>query len=247
VPGPNPQSFDYKKSALLERQHLGGRRDNAGPKPLAPGKRNVAHRRRAPLASRYPVHVTLRLDKSLPQLRTRRRVRTIERAFRQGCDRPGFRLAHYTIQRHHLHLIVEAKSALALSRGMQGLSIRLAKGLNALWGRSGRVFADRYHARILKTPLEVKRALAYVLNNTRRHADQRGRRVPDGYIDEGSSARFLLGFAGRDPPPPPGCNDPVARPGTWLLAVGWWKTHGPIDPNAVPGPLPKLVRRAEAR
>ena len=43
--------------------------------------------------------------------------------------------------------------------------IRIARVLNKLWRRRGRVFADRYHDRILKTPREVKNALVYVLAN----------------------------------------------------------------------------------
>ena len=57
-----------------------------------------------------------------------------------------------------------------LEVGMQGLAIRIARGLNRLWGRKGKVFADRYHDRVLRTPREVRNALAYVLNNARRHA-----------------------------------------------------------------------------
>ena len=50
---------------------------------------------------------------------------------------------------------------------MQGLLIRIAKGLNKLWMHKGSVFADRYHDRILRTPREVRSALAYVLQNAR--------------------------------------------------------------------------------
>lgn len=228
--------FKMAQQLPIHFKSWGGRRKGAGRK-VQPGRRQVPHRARLAVASRYPVHVTLRLDKALPHLRYRRRVRTIERVFARCCGGSGFRLVHYSIQRHHLHLIVEAKSAQALSRGIQGLSIRLARQLNRLWGRTGGVFADRYHARILKTPLEVKRAVAYVVNNTRRHAAQRGQRIPDGWLDDASSARFLVGFAAMKRPGPPQRGDPVAAPRTWLLNTGWLLRHGPIDPNATPGPL----------
>lgn len=76
-------------------------------------------------------------------------------AFAAGSERFGFRLRQYSVQSDHRHLVVEGKDRRALSRGMQGLLIRIAKGLNRLWGRRGTVFADRYHDRILRTPREV--------------------------------------------------------------------------------------------
>jgi len=47
--------------------------------------------------------------------------------------------------------------------------IRVAKGLNKLWARRGKVFADHYHDRILRTPREVRNALCYVLHNAKKH------------------------------------------------------------------------------
>jgi putative transposase len=99
---------------------------------------------------------------------------------------------------------------------MQGLTIRLAKRLNRLFERNGRVFADRFHARPLKTPLEVRRALAYVLNNYRRHADGAGPRLPLAFRDPCSSAAW---FDGWDP--------------EW--------THAPPDPRALSDPLPLVA------
>jgi hypothetical protein len=37
----------------------------------------------------------------------------------------------------------------------------------------------RHHERILRSPLETKRALLYVLNNARRHAAQRRQTLPN--------------------------------------------------------------------
>jgi REP element-mobilizing transposase RayT len=50
-------------------------------------------------------------------------------------------VVHFSVQRDHLHLIVEASDRRALSRGMQGLSIRVARAANGELGRKGRVFA----------------------------------------------------------------------------------------------------------
>jgi REP element-mobilizing transposase RayT len=95
-------------------------------------------------------------------LRSRRAFRAIGRAFVSSKERDGFRLIHFSVQGNQLHLIVEARDAQRLSRGMQGLATWIARRLNQLIGRRGKVFADRFHAQVLRTPLEVARARAYV-------------------------------------------------------------------------------------
>ena len=94
-----------------------------------------------------PTHVVLRICRGLPDLRTPRALRRLEAAFRAGKEKKGFRLVHYSIQREHLHLMVEVTSKRKLARGMQGLAIRIAKALNRHWhARKGQVFAERYFA-----------------------------------------------------------------------------------------------------
>jgi hypothetical protein len=66
-------------------------------------------------------------------------------------------------------MLAEAQSREALSRGVQGLAIRLARAINRVLHRAGEVWADRYHARALRTPREVRNALVYVPNNWRKH------------------------------------------------------------------------------
>jgi REP element-mobilizing transposase RayT len=121
-------------------------------------------------------------------------------------ERDGFRVVHFTVQRNHLHLIVEARDAMALARGIQAMSIRVARAINGVLGRSGKVFADRYHAHTLKTPTEVANAIAYVLGNSQVHAARRGAAVRIDAVDQLSSA------ANRSY---------VAQPQTWLLRIGW--------------------------
>jgi REP element-mobilizing transposase RayT len=81
--------------------------------------------------------------------------------------REDFRIVQMSVQRNHLHLIVEADHKDALSRGMQGFSISAAKRVNAAITartgvrRTGRVIADRFHARPLTSPRAVRHALAY--------------------------------------------------------------------------------------
>src|SRR5688500_11409786 len=158
-----------KAKGLLPFRQIGGARPGAGRKPKDEVA-GVSHATRAALASRFPVHATAKLSRGLPRLRRRAEYAALRAAFAAGCDRFGFRLAHYAVLNDHLHLVVEAADREALTRGMQGLMIRVAKALNRLWSRRGRVFADRYHDRILKTPREVRNVLGYVMGHARKHA-----------------------------------------------------------------------------
>lgn len=92
---------------------------------------------------------------------------------------------------------------------MRALSIRLTLQVNALLGTKGRFLSDRYHAHVLRTPTEARRAVAYVLGNYASHARRRGEAVPDGFVDPCSSAAPI----GLDGLPPA-----VRPPRTWLLA-----------------------------
>jgi hypothetical protein len=148
---------------------------------------------------------------------------------------------HYSLQGNHAHLIVEAKDRYALGRGMKAVDSRLARAVNRVFGRSGPVLADRYHVRVLKTPREVRNALAYVLLNARRHAAKAGRKLshPLG-IDPASSGRWFDGWTRRKSPvvEAPGLSPPgaaaVSPPHSWLLTEGW-RQRGLLDPNEIPG------------
>jgi REP element-mobilizing transposase RayT len=155
-------------------------------------------------------------------------------AFQAGCDRFGFRLVHFSIQPGHLHLVAEARDARALSRAVKGVCIRIAKRLNRMVGRRGRVFADRYHVRAARTPRDVRHVLVYVLQNARHHEATRAPRR-GAWVDPYSSARF---FDGWSRPvtllgPPPDGPPPVAEPQGWLLRVGW-RRHGLVRPEETP-------------
>jgi REP element-mobilizing transposase RayT len=182
------------------------------------------------LAARYPVHVTLRMAPHVFQLRSRRCFREFEKAARAWHDRHAdARIVQYAVQGNHIHLVVEASDQRVLGRCMQGFGIRLAKGLNRVMKCRGAVFSDRYHARIVRTPLETRRILLYLFRNARRH----GLRPPSGALDPYSSAPLFDGFSrpvrvGWLPlsPGPPPC----APPATWLLREGW-RRHGLLDPR----------------
>jgi len=184
--------------------------------------------------------VTLRLRAGLPSLRSVAVVRELERSFASACARPGFRLAHYSLQGNHAHLIVEATDRDALGCGMKAIAARIARAVNRVADRNGRVLADRYHLRLLSTPKEVRNALRYVLLNARRHA-AKARTMITGRVrlDPASSARWFDGW--KRLPEEQGARSPsllahpaVARARTWLLRAGW-RRHGLLDPADVPG------------
>jgi len=196
----------------------GGKRRGAGRKPKG-AHAGAPHDTRPALSRHEPVHVTTHLRPEIPSLRGPALRAVIERCFEEGCERFGFRLVHYSIQSSHLHILAEVEDRHALSRGMQGLLVRIAKRLNKFLGRKGSVFADRYFAKPLTTPKVVRNALVYVLQNARKHGMQLWP------IDPCSSGSWFDGW--ERPPPPPRRANPGVPPRTWLLSTGW-KRHGLI-------------------
>ena len=179
-----------------------------------------------------PLHVTLRMAPHVYNLRSRRSFRVIAAALRIAGDRFEVRVTQFSVQGNHIHLLVEAPDRRALARAIQGLSIRIAKGLNRMMGRSGRVLDDRYHARVLRTPTEVRHAIHYVVSNARKHAAQRGETYSPDYVDPYSSA---------------GAPDLALPPAqTWLLRAGWKRAgHEPQAAGAsdwVSDPAPVVGR-----
>lgn len=217
---------------MLEPRARGGRRPGAG-RPPNGLRAGVSHLRRPSLSAAHPLHVTLRVVPGVRSLRGSSLFRVIRRALAAASCRFGFRLVHFSVQRNHLHLLVEARDRLALRRGAQGLAIRVARAVNRRLQRRGKLFGDRYHARALLTARAARFALRYVLANVRKHA---AAQLPAGHIDDCSSAAWFDGWArpaelafgarrGADPP--------VMRARTWLLRVGW-RRAGPLDVDDAP-------------
>jgi putative transposase len=211
----------------------GGKRVGAGRKRRA-ARAAVPHRARPEHKERYPVHVTLRVAR-VPSLRRQALFVQIRRAF-ADASRSSFRLVHFSVQSDHVHLIVEAHDKLALSRGIAGLSIRFARAVNRELGRSGPVLGERYHARSLTTPREVRNCLVYVLMNFKKHRRHAG--GAGSGVDEMSSGFWFDGW--KVPPRPcevleggAGDTPPVRAPRTWLAQRGW-RRHGLIGEGERP-------------
>ena len=185
------------RSRQLSFPTRGGRREGAG----RPRGNRVSHASRPRFSRATPVHVTLRMRDHVWNLRSRRSIRRIRSCFEKARGRFGGRLVEFSVQGNHLHLILEADCDAALSRALQGLCIRIAKALNKMMGRAGKVFGDHYHARLLRSPTALVRAIAYVLGNAAHHLGVRG---TDPYASRAPHAQASL-----------------AAPRSWLLREGW--------------------------
>src|SRR5204862_6807235 len=129
----------------------------------------------------------------------------------------------------------EADDARGLGRGMKGLCVRIARALNRLWKRVGSVFSDRYHARVLRTPREVRNALNYVLHNAARHGSRLGGPDPCSSGAWFDGWRHDLGLTRVAPAPP------VPRALTRVaLASPVPRALTPVAPTS---PLPRALTR----
>ncbi|HEY4885531.1 MAG TPA: transposase [Myxococcales bacterium] len=165
--------------------------------------------------------VTLRVASHIWNLRSRRCFRVIEEALANARERFGFRVIEFSVLGNHLHLLVEADSDVSLARGMQGMEVRIAKALNRLMERRGRVFADHYHSRLLRSPTELMNAIAYVLGN---HAHHFG----------GPPVRDPFSSGAYDPPRR---EQVLSDPVSWQLRDGWKRARQ----------IPQWVRSLTAR
>ena len=222
------------KQTTIEFRTWGGRRRGAGRKPK--GERaGISHGARPELTGRHPLLVTLKVRREVWNLRARRAMAQILPALAAVLAKRGMRVVHYSVQRDHVHLVVEAEGKAALTRGLRGLCTRIAKRLNALMERKGKVLADRYHQRVLTTPRQVRSALRYVLCNARKHGLAPSER---GWLDPCSSAAAFDGWSIElSSLGPSALCPPTSAPTTWLLRVGWRRAGPPIAPDECPGAL----------
>jgi REP element-mobilizing transposase RayT len=226
---------------LVRRGRKGAGRPPKGARSSQP------HKKRERFRQGTPILVTLRTVEGAKYLRNRHTCDALRRALRITFRRDNFRICQISVQTGHIHLLVEADDHLALARGMQAFQISAAQHMNRAFSRRngarcrGRVFADRYHARLQRTPRQMRNSIRYVVNNWRRHREDRDLRWPH---DPYSSAATFTGFAtapSRCRPPDPAANArlgpplDVSPPSTWLLRVGWLRAGGPIDPTERPG------------
>lgn len=258
------QWLDATGTKPLSRR--GGKRRGAGRPPK--GRRaGSPHKKRPTLKPTTPVHVTLRVVTVIGNLRKRHMYEALRRAsLTLATNYDDCRIVHISVQRDHIHLLVEADNEQALARGMKSFQVSAAKRLNAAFTakharrrpvhrRRGQVFTDRYHAEYITSPRQARNALAYVLNNWRKHREDRD--VPhrpgvafehdwysSGWMFAGWRERANLEFI----PPTPDGFQPLAIwfPRSWLLTTGW-RRHGLISLFEVPGSRSTSSHRRASR
>jgi putative transposase len=239
------KSAGPEQAAFVDNRMPNKRRFKSGKKMGRPPKEGAGqrHETRPNVNPRLPLHVNTRVAKGLESLRSNEIFDLIRAAIGQSQEKFGLRVVAYSIQSNHLHMIVEADGSKlepgpqdvpvlemprreelakrALAKGMQGLLGSIAKKLNGLWDRTGTVFPERYHAVVIDNPLQMKRTIAYVLNNAFQHGSTLLRIDPysSGSVFDGWEEAIELAGSLEE--------WSVAAPRTWLAREGW-KRHGPI-------------------
>jgi len=233
------------KNGQLRGARKGEKRKGVG-RPCKGDRPGERHEARKAFRPSVPLHVIMRAHPGIGSLRTAAILHAIREALITVFKLDDFRVVQFSVQRTHIHLLVEASGREALGKGMQVFGISAAKHINALIRdkdgkrRCGAVFPDRYHVRMLKTPRQVRNCVAYVLNNWRHHDEDKGSHSRHWKIDPFSSAITFEGWkereaeGGRFIQPPTFVAPLVWEPSTWLLKVGWRK-YGLISAFEVPG------------
>lgn len=215
----------------------GGWRPGAG-RPKQAGAR--PHLARPEIIATQPLHVTLRMVAGITSLRRERVVKMVREVIAAVGHDDTFRVIHFAVLSNHVHLIIEASNRAALTRGMRRLAIRVALRVNRVLGRRGPLVGERYHARALRSPREVRNAIRYVLLNARHHAFDRGERRDRGWVDPYSSAPWFDGWHDRPRLDVPWLRPllrapcPTAPARTWLATIGW-RRAGLISVDDTPG------------
>jgi REP element-mobilizing transposase RayT len=239
------------KSKRARKRHVqqdlfrrGGKRRGAGRKPKG-ARAGERHAARLDFKSYHALHVVMRVTPAVGSLRRRRMYHAMRNATITAALREWFRIVHVSLQKTHVHLIVEAEDKAALGRGMQGFTISAARHINTALGvgarrRRGKVFADRYHVEVITTPTQARHALRYVLSNWRKHHEDREGLASTWLVDPFSSGILFPDWSElQDQPcmwPIRETYDPlmVRRARGWLLQEGWKCAGGPFSAREVP-------------
>lgn len=96
-------------------------------------------------------------------IRNKTTFRLLKRAILNG-RKAGLRIIHFSFQKNHVHLIIEADSNRVLTKGMRSVTVTMAKGL-----KRGKIQTQRYHLHVLKSLRETRNAVHYVLFNEQKH------------------------------------------------------------------------------
>jgi REP element-mobilizing transposase RayT len=226
----------------------GGKRKGAGRKPKGP-RAGARHDSRPEIDEASVLHVVLRVTPEVGNLRRPALYRALRDASLTAAMRERIRIVHISVQRTHVHMLVEAEDKEALGRGMQGFQISAARNINTALGdkygrRRGKVFVDRYHLVVITSPTQARNVLSYVLNNWRKHAEDR-HEPRTRMVDPFSSGWSFGGWQELAGEPflwnrPEGYEPMIVyQPRAWMLREGWKRAAGGgISARAVPSRRP---------
>jgi hypothetical protein len=128
--------------------------------------KGIRHTRREEIIAPRPLHLTIKLIRADVQ------NKSILKGLRHAILRArlqGLRIIHYSLEHDHVHLYAEASDNKTLAKGMKALGGSLVKKIHRHLGTSGSFYKTRYHLRILRSAMEVKHVLNYILKNGIKH------------------------------------------------------------------------------
>jgi len=129
----------------------------------------IYHQSRPTLPKDRPLHVTIKFDKKkIATLRNKIFYREIRKSLRRLRVK-GVRLIEFSVQKDHIHFLLESANKIVLGKAMRALSISLSKRFSLLLNRKIKALKSRYHLHILNTLKELKNARQYILNNSAKH------------------------------------------------------------------------------
>ncbi|MBT3236341.1 MAG: hypothetical protein HN353_10355 [Bdellovibrionales bacterium] len=191
----------------------------------------IAHISRPSIDRNNPIHINIRVQEKLPNLRRKSSFKLFTKAVKRARLK-GLRVVHFSLQTNHLHLLVEADSNRQLSSGMRSLLITYSIWINRLLKRQGPLFRDRFNMEVITTPRRMKNLLNYIFKNSAKHRKHAFNQI-DLYCSHLIlSAQDQFRLFGRKIPPPPISHQVRALalkrlaellfpPQSWLAAVGW--------------------------
>ena len=194
----------------LEFKMHGGKRKNAGRKNRTG---QSTHKKRPTIDGKKPLHITL---KCTPNLQKPKILNKMKEACKRTQDFE-MNVLQFSILCDHIHMIVEAKSNDAVTRGIKSLTNKLAK-------KFGTKFKGRYHMRIITSPRQMKNTYKYVMLNYAKHADLPahidGFSTGDTFTHWSKLTKIHGDHEERKPD-----HYGLKKPETWLADRGWMRAH----------------------
>ena len=153
-----------------------------------------------PFSAGRPMHLTTHVVDGAPSLRQPEVRRHFEELI-EGARRRGVQTVSFSLLDTHIHWVILAESREARQDGTRYVFGQLARRLNRMWGRRGKLLTERYWSVCCKTAKQAFHAVAYVLRNAAAAGHWVTARCLDRYtaVDEEllGANRFLRSVLGQ--------------------------------------------------